>query len=182
MPFFPRVDVGLVGLDHRVAQRVAVQPQQGVALEPMPQLQQVLAVAAQLAGHLGRGGRIGDAPEDQQQLGRGPPDALQGRPGEGVEDAAAVAALVVDHRVAMAAVDAEAVGGAAAGAGQPVGVQQGEQPLVAGVPVHQVDQGEVHRHTSRSTWVIGSAGGVPPLDQEPAMGPIVKGPSTSSAP
>jgi hypothetical protein len=42
-----------------------------------------------------------------------------------------MAALVVDHRVAMAAVDAYAVVGAAAGAGQAVGMQQGEEPLVA---------------------------------------------------
>src|SRR5262245_32660318 len=53
-PFFPRVDVALVGLDHGVAQRVAVQAQGGVVLEPVPQLEQVLAVAAQLAGHPGR--------------------------------------------------------------------------------------------------------------------------------
>ena len=99
-------------------------PSRALLLEPVPQLQQVLAVAAQLAGQLGRGGRLGDAAEDQQQLGRRPPDALQGRAGEGVEDAAAVAALVVEDRVAVAAVDAQAVAGAAARAGQAVGVEQ----------------------------------------------------------
>jgi hypothetical protein len=123
MPFFPRVLIHLVGFDHGVAQGVAVHPKSGVALEPVPQLKQVLAVAPQLAGHPGRGGRLGDAAEDQHQLGRRPPDALQGCPGEGVEDAPAVAALVIEDRVAMAAVDTEAVGGAAARAGQAAGVQ-----------------------------------------------------------
>jgi hypothetical protein len=65
MPFFPRVDVGLVGLDHGIIQRVAVQPHHGVVLEPVPQLEQVLAVAAQLAGHLRCGGCLSDAAEDQ---------------------------------------------------------------------------------------------------------------------
>jgi hypothetical protein len=36
MPFFPRVDVRLVGLDTILAERVAVQPHPGVLLEPMP--------------------------------------------------------------------------------------------------------------------------------------------------
>jgi hypothetical protein len=145
MPFFPRVDVRLIGLDHLIVQRVAVQPQPSVVLEAVPQLEQVLAVAAQLAGQLGRRGRLGHPAEDQQELGRRPPDALQGRRGEGVEDAAAVAALVVDHRVAMPAVDAQAVARAAARAGQAVGVEQGDESGVAGMLVHQVDQGEVHR-------------------------------------
>jgi hypothetical protein len=65
MPFFPRVLVHLVGLDHPVVQRVAVQPPPRVLLEAVPQLQQVLAVAAQFTGHLGRGLARGDAVEDQ---------------------------------------------------------------------------------------------------------------------
>jgi hypothetical protein len=145
MPFFPRVDVSLVGLDHLVAQRVAVQPEQGITLEAVPQLEQVLAIANQLAGHLGRRRRLDDAADDQEQLGRRPTDALQGRAGEGVEHAAAATALVVQDRVPMAAVDAHAIAGTAAGAGQAFGMQQGEELLVAGPLVHQVDQGEVHR-------------------------------------
>jgi hypothetical protein len=139
----------------------------------VPQLQQVLAVAAQLAGHPGGRGRPGDAAEDQQELGRRPSDALQGRAGEGVEDAAAAPALVVEDRFTMAAVDAESVGGAAARAGQAAGVQQGDELLVAGAPVHQVDQGKVHRRASRSSSVTTST--------EPPPGSDVKGPSTGSA-
>src|SRR5262245_52594872 len=55
-PFFPRVDVAFVGLDHLIAQRVAVQPRRGVVLEAVSQLQEVLAVALQLVRHPGRGG------------------------------------------------------------------------------------------------------------------------------
>jgi hypothetical protein len=144
MPFFPRVDVRLVGLDRRVAQRVAVQPEPGVVLEPMPQVQQVHAVAAQLAGQLRRRHALGDAAEDQDDLGRPPLHALQGGPGPGVEDASAAAALIVQDRGAMAAVDAQAVGGAAAGAGQAAGVEHGEELLVAGVLIHQVGEREIH--------------------------------------
>ena len=78
-------------------------------LEAVAQLQQMLAVAAQLAGQLGGGDALGDATDDQGQLAGATLGAVEDRPGEGVEDAAAAAALVVDHRVAMAAVDAQPV-------------------------------------------------------------------------
>jgi hypothetical protein len=65
MPFFPRVLVHLVGLDLSVIQRIAVQPPACVLLEAVSQFQQVLPVAAQLAGHPGRGLTRGDAVEDQ---------------------------------------------------------------------------------------------------------------------
>src|SRR5215471_11402742 len=57
-PFFPRVLVHRVGLDHAVAQRVAIQTDAGALLEPMPEGQQFLAIAAQLARHLRRGGPL----------------------------------------------------------------------------------------------------------------------------
>ena len=131
MPFFPRVDVALVGLDDRVGQRGRVEPGGGVLLELVAQLQQLHPVAAQLAGHPRRRGPLGDAAEDQDQ-GRGAPAGLlQGRAGEGVEDPPAVAAAVVEDRLAMAAMDAESVA-AASGAGQAVGVEGLDQAGVAG--------------------------------------------------
>src|SRR3954447_15698984 len=60
IPFFPRVLVHLVGLHHVIIQRVAVQVDPGVLLEPVPQGQQFLPIAAQLAGHLRRGGALCD--------------------------------------------------------------------------------------------------------------------------
>src|SRR3954453_432361 len=50
-PSFPRVLIHLIGLDHVVAQRVAVQSDPGALLEPVPEDQQLLAIAAQLARH-----------------------------------------------------------------------------------------------------------------------------------
>jgi len=138
----------------------------------VPQLEQVLAVAALLARHAGRRLGLGDAAQDQQQLRRRPPRPVQGRAGEGVEDSATAAALVVEDRVAVPAMDAEVVGGPAPRAGQAAGVQQGDEAVVAGLLVHQVDQGEVHRRRSRSSW---------PPRNGPPHGPTVKGPSTGSA-
>ena len=83
MPFFPRVLVHLVGLDDGVAQRVAVQPDPGVLLEPVPQFQQVHAVAAQLAGQPRGRDALGDAAEDQDDLRRAALNPLEGGPGPG---------------------------------------------------------------------------------------------------
>jgi hypothetical protein len=149
MPFFPRILVHLVGLGPRVAQRVAVEPGQGVALEAVPQLEQMGAVADQLAGQRRRRHPLGDAAEDRDDL-RGPPlNPLEGRPGPGVEGAAAMAALVVEHGVATTAMDPEAVACAAARAGQAVGVEEGDEPVVAGLLVEQIDDGGIHRRASR---------------------------------
>ena len=109
MPFFPRVLVHLVGLDYPVIQRVAVQPPPRVLLEAVPQLQEMLAVAAQLARHLRRGLALGDAAEDQEDLGGTTMRPLEDGPGPGVEHPAAVAALVLQDRLAVAAMDPQAV-------------------------------------------------------------------------
>jgi hypothetical protein len=104
-PFFPRVLIHLIGLDHRAVQRVAVQADAGPLLEAVPQAQQLLAITARLAGPLRRGGPLGDPAEDHQQLRRAAMGPLQGGTREGVEDPAAAAALEVHHGGAMAAVD-----------------------------------------------------------------------------
>jgi hypothetical protein len=123
MPFFPRVLVHLVGFDHGVAQRVAVQPEPRALLEAVPQLQEVLAVAPQLAGHLGRGLARRNAVEDQHQLRGAAVRPLQDGPGPGVEDATAATALVVEDRLPMAAVDSQSLPLATRRTGQAVGVK-----------------------------------------------------------
>ena len=155
MPFFPRVLVHLVGLDHGVVQRVAVQADAGALLESVPQGQQLLAITAQLAGHLGRGGALSDPAEDQQELRGAAMGPLQGGPGEGVEDPAAGAALEVHQGGAMAAVDPQALPLCAARASQAVGVEQFDEFGVAGVLVQITDQGEVHGQDLHAT------GGIP---------------------
>ncbi len=122
MPFFPRVLIHLVGLDHRVTQRVAVQPPPRVLLEAVPQVQEVLAVAAQFAGRPGRGLAGGDAVEDQQDLAGAAVRPLEGGPGPGVEDPAALTALVVQDRLPVAGVDTEALLLTAPGTSQAIGV------------------------------------------------------------
>ena len=73
----------------------------GEVLQPVPRLQQLRAVAAQLAGQLGGGDALGEAADDQGQLPGPPLGAVQDRPGEGVEDAVAVAAAIIARRGAM---------------------------------------------------------------------------------
>src|SRR3954467_8155941 len=153
-PFFPRILVHLVGLDHGVTQRVPVQADPGMLLEAVPQLQEVLAVAAQLAGHLGRGLARGHTVEDQQELRRAAVRPLQVGTGPGVEDPAAVTTLVIQDRLPVAVVDPQVLPLTARGTGQPVGVEYLDEFAVARVLVHGVDQGEIHGYGLRPTRCI----------------------------
>jgi hypothetical protein len=144
-PFFPGVLVHLVGLGGRVGQRqLLLGGLPGQGLEAVPEFEQVLAVAAQLAGQPRGRHPLAEAAQDQQPLGAGAAGLLQCGAGEGVEHAAAGAALVVEDGGAVAAVDAQPGVGAAARAGQATRVQDGHEPLVAGAFVEQVSEGEVH--------------------------------------
>jgi hypothetical protein len=143
MPFFPRVLAQLVGLDRPIPQRVAIHPDQGVVLEPMPQRQELHPVALQLARQPGRGDALGEAAEDQEQLGRAALHPLQGGPGPGVEDATAGRAAMIQDRITMTAMDLEALAGMASGAAQAVGMEQVDELAVAGVLVEQVGDREV---------------------------------------
>ena len=90
----------------------------------------------------------------------------QRRAGEGVEDAAAGGAAIVEHRGAVAAVDVGMVVGLATRAGQPVGVEQPDELVIAGVLVHEVDDREVHRGVS-----AGVSGGRPDVLANPGAIP-----------
>jgi hypothetical protein len=121
-PFFPRILVGLVGLEDPIIQRHDVPVAEGQVLESVSQVQELRAVAAQFAGQLRGGDALSEAAGDRDQFAGPAPDAVQGRAGEGIEDPAAVAAAEVQHRVAAATVDHHAVVSMAARAGQAVGV------------------------------------------------------------
>jgi hypothetical protein len=138
----------------------------------MSQVEEVHPVAARLAGELGSRDALGDAAEDQDDARRPPLRALQRGPGPGVEGAAAVPALVVHDGVAVAEVDAEAVGGLAARAGQAAGVEHGQELGVAGALIHQVGKREVHGEAPRGEWD-------PPRGSRPRM--TVKWPGTGLA-
>jgi hypothetical protein len=144
MPFFPRILVGLVGLQDLIVQRHQIAIPKGQVLESVPQVQQLGAVAIQLARQLGGGDALGEAAEDQYQFAGPPLEAMQGRVGKGVEDPLAVAAAEVQDRVAAAPVDDHAVVLMAARAGEAVGMQPLYELLVAGPLVHQVDDREIH--------------------------------------
>jgi hypothetical protein len=68
LPFFPRVLVHLVRFDHLIVAWVAVQADAGSLLKPVSEGQQLLAIAAQLAGHLRCGGALSDPVQDHQEL------------------------------------------------------------------------------------------------------------------
>src|SRR5215467_3548179 len=108
-PFFPRMLVSLVGLQHFVVQRHEIAVAGGEVLEPVPQVQEFRAIAAQLAGQLGGGDALGEATDNQDQFAWPALDAAQGRAGEGVEDPMTVAAAEVQDRVAAPTVDGHAI-------------------------------------------------------------------------
>ena len=152
-PFFPRVLVGLVGLQHLVIQRHPVAVPEGGVLEPVPQCEQLRAVAFELPRQLRGGHSLGDPSHDQGQFAGPSPGAVEGRVGEGVEHPAAVAAAVVQHRGAAAAMDAEMVRGVAARASEPVRVQPADETVIAGLLIHQIGDREVHGGLAHSTTV-----------------------------
>jgi hypothetical protein len=156
-PFFPRVLEHLVGLDRRVSQRRPIEIGEGQLLEAMAELEQLGTAAAQLAGELGGGDALGDAAEDQDQLDRPPLGPPECRAGEGVEDAAAGDAAIDQDRVAVAAMDLEAVAVAAVGTGQAIGMEEANEEFIAGKLVHQLVDREVHGRV-----LIGAEGLVSP--------------------
>jgi hypothetical protein len=87
---------------------------------------------------------LGEAADDQDQFPGPALDAVQGGPGEGVEDPSAVAAAEVQDRVAAPTVDDQAIASMAAGAGHPVGVQPADELVIARLFIHQIGNRKVH--------------------------------------
>jgi hypothetical protein len=111
----------------------------------MPQPEQMLAAHPQLAGEFGRGHPLGDAAKDQEDLGGAVMCPLPGGVREHVEDpTAALAAVIDDRRIGAAAVDVNTVPGATTGAGEPLGVEQIEEPPSAPLLVHQLGDRKIH--------------------------------------
>jgi hypothetical protein len=119
----------------------------------------MLAADPHLARELRGGDPLGDAAEDQEDLGRAEVRPSPGCPREHVEHPATRLAAVVDDRgVGVAAMDVEALAGATPRAGEPLGVEQVEELLAATLLVHQVEDREVHgsgsgwRLVNKSGW------------------------------
>jgi hypothetical protein len=113
-------------------------------LQAVAEREQLLAVAAQLTGQLGGGDPLSDPAEDQDQFGGRPPGPLQEGAGEGVEHPVAGRAAIVEHRVAVAAMDGQVLTRGAPRAGESTGVQPIDEPPIAGALVHQFGEREVH--------------------------------------
>ena len=116
----------------------------GVLLEAVPQSQQVAAVAAQLAGDPGCRLTANDAPQDHQDLRRAAMSPLEEGLGPGVEDPAATAALVVQDRRAMPAMDLQALPLTTLGASQAMRVEEFDEFGVTGVLIQIVNYRKVH--------------------------------------
>jgi hypothetical protein len=105
----------------------------------------MLAADPHLARELRRGDPLGDATEDQEDLGRAEVRPLPECSREHIEHASApLAAVVDDRRVGMTAVDIEPLPDTAPRAREPLGVEQVEELLAATLLVHQVKDREVH--------------------------------------
>jgi hypothetical protein len=148
--------IHLVGLGLVVRQRRVVGGVERAALDPVPQFQQVLTADPHLAGELRGGDPLGDAAEDQEDLGRAEVSSLPRCSREHIEDTTTSLAAVVDDRgVGVTAVDVEPLAGATTGAGEPRGVEQVEELPAATFLVHQVEDREVHGSGS-GRFVIGN--------------------------
>ena len=101
---------------------------EGKVLQAVSQVQQLGAVALQLAGQLRGRHALGEPAKDQDQFDGPTLDAMQGRAGEDVEHAPAVAAAEVQHRWPTAAVNGHTIGLMAARTGEPLRMQ----------PLHQL--------------------------------------------
>jgi len=66
-------------------------------------------MAAQFPRQLGGAGPLGDAPQRQHQFRRAAMGVVEDGVGEGIEDAAAIGALKIQDRSAVAAMHAQAV-------------------------------------------------------------------------
>jgi len=103
----------------------------------------LLAVAAEFAGQLGGRRALADAAENEDELDRRAMRLLKRRAGVGVEDAAAVAAPIIEHGVVAVVVN-ERIRVPTGGTVQALGMKSVEEKLVAGVGVHEIEDWEVH--------------------------------------
>jgi hypothetical protein len=125
MPFFPRVLEHFIGLGCRADYRAhSLSGLQGQPLKPVPEREQVLAVAPQFAGQLSGGRALADAPQDQHQLDGTAVRLLEWGARVRVEHGPAMATPVVENRRAMAVVNGQRVAPPATRAVQSVGVQR----------------------------------------------------------
>jgi len=150
-PFFPRVLIHLISLDHAIRQRRTLPIRFGVGLQLVSQFQQMPATALQLSGQPRRAGALRHAAQDQHPLRATAMRLLQQRAGEGVEDAPTTAASIVQHRIAAATMHSKSLVLMARRTTQAVRMQGGQQPLVTGSLVHETLNWKIHDRSSVSS-------------------------------
>jgi hypothetical protein len=119
-----------------------------VILELMSEFQQVPAAALQLPRQLSGGYALGETPEDEDQH-RGPVvGPLEHGSSPGVEDSPTCRAAIVKDGFPVVAMDDESLVSVAAGTLQPLGMDESQEELIAGVLIHKGVDREVHGSVS----------------------------------
>jgi hypothetical protein len=153
-PFFPRILIHLIGLDHAIDQRRAPQARLGVALQLVSQFQQMPATAFELPGQLRRARALRHAAQDQHPFTTRAMRLLQQRSGEGVEDAPASTASIIQHRIARATMHAKSLAFLARRTTQAVRMQGSNQTLVTRSLVHEISNCKIHDRSSVSSRLL----------------------------
>src|SRR5208337_3171278 len=133
-------------------QRRPIQPGPAQVLHAMAQVQEVSPAASELPRQLGGGRPLREPAQDQNDLRWPPMGTLEDGPGPGVEDPAALGAAIIKDGLTEVTMGVESLGGVAARAAQPRGVEQIEEELVAGIFIHEILDREIHR---RDSWDAG---------------------------
>ncbi len=109
----------------------------------MPQGEQLGTIAIEFVGQLRGGDALGESSEDQDQFAGPAADAVKDGFGEGIKDATAMAATVIESGSTVTAMGQDLIGAMAARAGEATGVQPGDQGGITSVLIHQVGDGKV---------------------------------------
>jgi hypothetical protein len=117
----------------------------------MPEFQQVPAAALQLPRQLSGGHALGETPEDEHQHRGTVVGPLEHGPSPGVEDPSTGRAAIVKDGFPVVAMDEESLASVAAGTLQPLGMDERQEELIAGVLIHKGVDREVHGSVSSNT-------------------------------
>jgi hypothetical protein len=150
MPFFPRILIHLVGLGDIVRKRGWWRREHGMLLQAMPQLQQHAAITIQLTSQARRGGALGNPTQNEDDLTGSAVRVVESSLRPGVEDASAIATLVIEDRSAVAAMNIQTIRCATARTSQTTRMEDVHQEVITGGFIHEIDKGKVHDSPS---WV-----------------------------
>jgi hypothetical protein len=147
-PFFSGILIHFIRFDVSVLQGFSIQIGSRMGLKFMSKIQEMPSATGEFPSQLGGGHPLGKAAQDEDHL-RGPPvGPLEEGARPGIEDPAAVSAAIIEDGFTIKVLDAKPVSGLTAGAVQALGMKEVEKELIAGIFIHQVVDGEIHRVVS----------------------------------